>query len=373
MKRLFIGGLSLCCFMVLPVAAQENLFVSDVVGVINQTTFYDSDETPVNVTGQVRQVGGDQAAGVTIRFWQPDTPYNFVSTETDQQGRYDIELGPGLWSGEACASDNVTYLPAAWQVLIDGDRIKRLEAIQQKNIRIDSILIDGAQVTEFNRYGNVTLTLHGQGFGCSGSVRVVFSQSIDRCGDELPTEYDRDVIKIVNFDQRTDTLLRFQPPDLGEGDVQQNRVSLFYQQADQRSNALALTEHVLSDQFDDNAIICGGADVTEGNETSTGASTELVDDLGTVNTDVLNDNPAANGAYGDPNDNPASENYGEGMLMNFDVLEGEVVDVEDGEGHQASGGMIQQGVNLETLQEIDQLEVEGFELLEDFEFEGLNR
>jgi len=349
MRRLFSACLSLCCFMVLPVAAQTfQASTMGTEGLINQLTSYDAGDKPVSVTGQVRQVGGDQAVGVTIRFWQPATPFNFVTTETDQQGRYDIELGPGLWSGEACGS--AAYLPAAWQVLIDGDRIKRLESIQQKNIHIDSISIDGVLGDEFNRHDDVTLTLRGQGFGCSGSVEVVFLQGIDFCGDELPLDYGRAVIKVNEFDQRTDTLLRFQPPSLGDGDVQQNRVSLFYQQAGQRSNALALTEYVLTDQHDDNAMLCEEADPTVGNETSTGASAELIDDVGTVNSDTLNDNPIVNGAFGGAVDNPANEGAGGGTPQNFD-------------------GTLDLDVDLE----LDNLNIEGIESFEGIDAEGLNR
>ncbi len=344
MKRLFIGCLSLGCFMALSMAAQALQLNSDAARAINQLTSYDPGESPVTVTGQVRQVGGDQAAGVTIRFWQPDTPYKFITTKTDQQGRYDIELGPGLWSGEACGS--AAYLPVAWQVLIDGDRIKRLESIQQKNIRIDSI-----SQSEFNRHDAVTLTLRGQGFGCSGRVRVVFYESMDRCGEILPPEYDRDVIEISEFDQRTDTLLRFQPLDWGDGDVQQNRVSLFYQQAGQRSNAVAVTEYVLSDRFNDNAIICGGADVTVGNETSSGVSAELVGMGVTVNPGSLRGNSAINGALGSAADNPTNEGAG-GALRTLDATLGS-------------------GVELEV--EFENLNLEGMKSFEGIDVEGLNQ
>lgn len=180
------------------------------------------------------------AVGVEVRFWQPDQPSVVKLVHTDADGDYVVGLSEGEWLGEACGSVSGFY-PAAWRLSIDGNKLVSMQAIEQPAIEIDALT-----PTDLFEQGD-EVTLHGRGFGCNGSVLISYSNPVDRCGYAQPVEYGHDIIRISDFVTRSDTLLRFQLPELSAdrgNSISRHIASLRYVRGHRLSPAVAIGERI---------------------------------------------------------------------------------------------------------------------------------
>lgn len=179
------------------------------------------------------------AANVEVRFWQADRPDIIYRAQTDTNGSYVIGLDNGVWLGEACGSDTGFY-PARWQLSVENDRLVSMQAITQKIIQIDSIL-----PSDLVQQDSV-VTINGQGFGCSGSLRFIYSNSVNRCGVAQDIEYDHEIIQVSEFISRYDTQIRFVLPELDDNrEVMKHIATVQYYQGAIVSEPVIIGEQVM--------------------------------------------------------------------------------------------------------------------------------
>lgn len=276
-KTLLVSSLLFCS------VAQGELLATPVTFTAEQNYTTNPDQSLVKVSGQVNHlpaagqpslmpsdlmvIGSDArqtpsglqpAAGVKVRFWQPDSPGTYYIAETDEQGNYLIGLGEGVWLGEACGS-GIGFYPAAWQLSIVDEKLVSMQAISQKSIQLNSLEQD-----LFDRYPQPqTVTLTGSGFGCNGALVFTYSNAVDRCGDTQPVEYDQEVIRVREFNYRSDTELRFLMPKLHPSSgVMRHIASVHYEQGSITSQGLVIGERVMARLP---GSLCSGEDITENN------------------------------------------------------------------------------------------------------------
>lgn len=255
--------------------AQAETAVSPLINLQANAYFSSNpDESPIVVSGTVYEKQNGElipAANVSVRFWQPDTPSVYIAATSDANGEYRIGLSEGSWQGEACGV-GTGYYPAAWEVLIQGREVKKLQMHQQKTIEIHA-LTPGNLFNEGD-----TVTLSGRGFGCSGELVFNYSNAVDRCNNEQPIEYNHAAVRINEFNYRSDTQLRFQLPQLADSrDVHKHIGWLHYAQAANRSDAIAIGETVLASQ-QDNPVLCQGQQpYRETGRVNTGNVGQMVD------------------------------------------------------------------------------------------------
>jgi len=179
------------------------------------------------------------AVGVEVRFWQPDSPNLFLTAQTDESGNYSIGLGEGVWIGEACGSGNGFY-PAAWNLSIENSKLKSMQAVAQKEIRIDI-----ATPTDAARPGE-SLTLTGSGFGCNGQLRFIYSNYVDIHGDTHAVEYGIEDVIVSDFSSplsRSNTNITFVMPRFDQpATVSKNLAYVRYEQGNSVSNSIPVAE-----------------------------------------------------------------------------------------------------------------------------------
>ncbi len=220
-----------------------------------QPSLMPSDLTVIGSDAQYHPSGLQPAAGVTVRFWQPDSPGIYYITETDSQGHYLIGLGEGAWLGEACGS-GIGFYPAAWQLAIVDEKLVTMQAITQKSIQLNSL-----QPNLFNRHPQQTVTLTGSGFGCNGALVFTYSNAVDHCGITQPVAYDQAVVRVSDFSYRSDTKLRFLMPALNPNSaVMRHIASVHYEQGGIRSQGVVIGERVMERLPD---TLCQQEDLTQ--------------------------------------------------------------------------------------------------------------
>lgn len=263
----------------------------------NQSLTNDGTESLVIVTGQVHQqllsnsTDLIPAPQVEVRFWQPGAPTIFFKALTDADGRYSIGLNDGLWVGEACGSAN-GYYPAAWNLLVEDDALKRMQAVARKTIELDflhpSNLVNQHAVT----------TLRGRGFGCNGSLVFTYSNSVDRCDKALAVEYHHESERISTFSLRTDTELEFEMPELSSNrNVTRHIAFVHYEQGSNKSERIPIGESVLASQSS-NTVLCQGD--SPATETSTSVLADVASDSvpsGLDSQTSSSGNPQLGGGY----------------------------------------------------------------------------
>ncbi len=157
-----------------------------------------------------------------------------------------VGLPEGEWLGEACGSDSGFY-PAAWKLSVVGKKLVSMQPLQQPDIQLDAL----SPSNLIDQHGVVNL--HGRGFGCNGSVLITYSNPVNRCGYAQPVEYDHDIIRVSDFITRSDTLLRFNLPELSaDRTVNKHIASLRYQRGNHVSQSIAVGERVLPQLAPDN-------------------------------------------------------------------------------------------------------------------------
>ena len=276
-KSLLVSSLLFCS------VAQGEFFAPPITLTAEQNYTTNPDQSLVKVSGQVNHlpaadqpslmqsnftiIGSDArqspsglqpAAGVKVRFWQPDSPGIYYTTETDEKGHYLIGLSEGVWLGEACGSD-IGFYPAAWQLSIVDEKLVSMQAISQKSIQIDSL-----QQNLFDRTPQQTVTLTGSGFGCNGALVFSYSNAVNLCGIAQPVEYDWEVIRVSDFSYRSDTELRFPMPRLHpDSDVTRHIASVHYEQGNISSQGVVIGERVMARLP---GSLCSGEDFTKNNQ-----------------------------------------------------------------------------------------------------------
>ena len=262
--------------------AQGELLAPPITLTAEQNYTTDPDQSLVKVSGQVNQlpesdqpslmpndltvIGSDTrqtpsglqpAAGVKVRFWQPDSPGIYYTAQTDEQGNYRIGLSEGVWLGEACGS-GIGFYPAAWRLSIVDEKLVSMQAITQKSIQLNPL----AQ-NLFDRMSEESVTLTGSGFGCNGALVFTYSNAVDRCGINQPVEYDQEVIRVSDFSYRSDTEVRFPMPELHpDSDVMRHIASVHYEQGNITSEGVVIGERVMARLP---GTLCQGEDITENN------------------------------------------------------------------------------------------------------------
>jgi hypothetical protein len=249
-------------------------------------------ETSLSVLGSVPVVdtsGLIPAVGVEVRFWQPDYPDVYLTATTDDNGNYVIGLGEGVWVGEACGSGHGFY-PAAWDLLIENEQLKTMQAVARKNIALEFLHPSNLVVQ------HESVTLRGSGFGCSGSLLFTYSNSVDRCDIARPVDYQHESIRFDDFNLRTDTELKFDMPELdSDRNVSKHVAFVHYEQGLNKSDRIPIGESVLVSQAD-NSVLCGGEPVNV--ETSTAVLAEVIDSASVqVGVTTGPGNPQAGGGY----------------------------------------------------------------------------
>ncbi|MCF6219249.1 MAG: hypothetical protein L3J62_07925 [Gammaproteobacteria bacterium] len=222
-----------------------------------QPSLMPSDLRVIGSDAQYTPSGLQPAAGVKVRFWQPDSPGIYYIAETDAQGNYLIGLGEGAWLGEACGS-GIGFYPAAWQLSIVDEKLVSMQAITHKSIQLNSL-----QQDLFERYPQQTVTLTGSGFGCNGALLFTYSNAVDHCGNTQPVDYGQAVIRVSDFSYRSDTELRFLMPKLNPSSSAMKHIaSVHYEQGGISSQGVVIGERVLAQLP---ASLCSGEDLTENN------------------------------------------------------------------------------------------------------------
>jgi len=276
-KSLLVSSLLFCS------VAQGEFFAPPITLTAEQNYTTNPDQSLVKVSGQVNHlpaadqpslmqsnftiIGSDArqspsglqpAAGVKVRFWQPDSPGIYYTTETDEKGHYLIGLSEGVWLGEACGS-GIGFYPAAWQLSIVDEKLVSMQAVSQKLIQLNPL-----QQDLFDRHPQQqTVTLTGSGFGCNGALVFSYSNAVNSCGIAQPVEYDQEVIRVSDFSYRSDTELRFPMPELHpDSDVMRHIASVHYEQGNISSQGVVIGERVMARLP---GSLCSGGDFTEKN------------------------------------------------------------------------------------------------------------
>jgi len=90
--------------------------------------------------------------------------------KTDETGRYSIMLSDGTWRGMPCGSAT-GYLPVYWEITSTGGEITDFRELRREAPTLHSVDI-GLKTDRFVIKAGDPVTLTGDGFGCSGQVRV---------------------------------------------------------------------------------------------------------------------------------------------------------------------------------------------------------
>ncbi len=156
-------------------------------------------QTGVWVSGTVRQADGAPAAGVAVRVWRRggqggDTAYREV--QADDGGRYRVALPEGAWRIAPCGSP-AGYLPAYWDVTVEQGRVVAFQQVDRPGPEIRSVV---PSVIAQGFRGGERIVLEGEGFGCSGRVRV-----------ELE---DGRAFEVTELEEHTDERVRFRFPEI---------------------------------------------------------------------------------------------------------------------------------------------------------------
>ena len=216
-------------------ASAQNL-VTGLQANVTFTPIVDED-VQIRLSGQIKRKNGQPAANIVVRFWQPDTPAQVLEARSDANGRYQIALTEGLWRGAACGGD-ADYIPAHWQTRIEQNRVTFLQAQTRSQPRIDSVAsTNPARQASNSAQQNEQVVVTGQGFGCAGRLRFVYSHMIDTTGRTRPVEYGVADVVVDEFISRRDDRLVFSMPALRNQSAHQHVARLFYEQAARRSNA----------------------------------------------------------------------------------------------------------------------------------------
>ena len=189
-----------------------------------------------------------RAAGVTVRFWQPNQPAQFVEALTDDNGEYQIELSEGAWLGAACGNDKA-YSPSHWRLHINNKQVTFLEPNEQSPIRIASALSSsGLNVVSFTRNaqdGNHNVTVSGSGFGCAGKIRFIYHNQVDLQGDTQDVEYGVNDVVVGQFISRTNNSLTFAMPLLRQDAAHLHIANMRYEQGANHSNAILIEQQYM--------------------------------------------------------------------------------------------------------------------------------
>jgi len=208
----------------------------------------------MSATERVTQPRLVDANNVEVRFWRTATPGAFVSTRTDEQGNYAIELSNGEWQGEACGS-GIGYSPSAWQVSLSNNQLMSLQeatlpaATLTAPVQITSQLSyppssNGAMAHSIKK--NEELVINGSGFGCNGSLVFEFHNSVGTFGKVRAVEYNHEPIVKGDYCSRTDQQIRLPMPSLRDANVNtadsSRYAKVYYKKGNQRSNAIYVSE-----------------------------------------------------------------------------------------------------------------------------------
>ncbi len=202
-------------------------------------------------------------AGTEVRFWRPAEPSQYYVTYTDEAGEYQINLDDGLWRGEACGSRS-GFSPAAWDIEIDNNQLKVMQAIYQKTLHLDIIEPRNTSMAF------IPLSIRGKGFGCNGYLKFVYSNTIDNLGNDHGVKYSVPDVD-VNITEQTERTLGFVMPMLGDSTTAHKVMAYVqYIEGNQRSNRLPIAEFryaILSEDVQNAADILN---VTGGGQTTRG-------------------------------------------------------------------------------------------------------
>jgi len=219
-----------------------------------QNTLISDDQVAVTITGNVKKykdvvlyqlatgnVTDNRLAASKnseVRFWQVDDPSRYVSTMTDNEGNYQVELSNGQWQGEACGS-SAGFSPSAWEVTLANNKLIKMQEITTPSAHIQPINVSLSK--------NEELIIKGSGFGCNGSIVFEFYNAVDNFGHTKDVEYNRSPIVKKEFCSQTDQQIRLPMPTLMEANVGSSSSSsriahLYYIKNGQRSNAIFVSE-----------------------------------------------------------------------------------------------------------------------------------
>ncbi len=237
------------------VSGQVDTFPESATG--KQPALMASNLTVISPDAQYGHSGLQPAVGVTVRFWQPDSPGRYYTAQTDEQGNYLIGLSEGVWLGEACGS-GIGFYPAAWRLSIVDEKLISMQAITQKSIQLNPL-----EQNLFDRMSQESVTLTGSGFGCNGALVFTYSNAVNRCGITQSVEYDQEVIRVSDFRYRSDTELRFPMPVLHpDSGVMRHIASVHYEQGRATSEGVVIGERVMVRLP---GTLCQGEELTENN------------------------------------------------------------------------------------------------------------
>lgn len=273
----------------------------------------------VRVTGKVKKLTDpsirltqssvgqlENAAGIEVRFWQPARPAQVITTETDEQGNYEVKLRNGNWQGEACGSDS-GYYPAAWQVQLVNNSLVSLQQTPQRTLSINNTALEtgflagnfsnGLGSTHVYETGDM-VTLNGVGFGCSGSLVLVYQNSLDIYGEPRDVRYDNAplIIGVADMLSRSETQIKFSMPNLSaatlesSGNTSRRIAKIYYQKAGQRSNAIYISQFVSDIMIDNRSYAEDVVETTPGIDRIDVRSEVNIATLATavIRTDVVN-------------------------------------------------------------------------------------
>jgi hypothetical protein len=236
------------------------------------------EDTQIRVSGQIKRLNGQPAANILVRFWQPDTPTVVLEARSDANGIYQIALSEGLWRGAACGADT-DYSPAHWQTRIDNNRVTFLQAQIRSQPRIDTVASTNPLFQASNSaLQSEQVVVTGQGFGCAGRLRFVYSHMIDIHGQTRPVDYGVADVEVTQFITRTDDRLMFVMPSLRNATAHQHIARLYYEQGAGRSNARVFAQAMYEILPED--VSNGAGVVASGGGVSTGSLRDLLIPVG---------------------------------------------------------------------------------------------
>jgi len=173
-----------------------------------------------------------------VRFWRVDNPNAFVTTQTDADGNYHVELSNGQWQGEACGSGD-GFSPSAWAVTLNNNKL----------VKMQEIALPAATINQSNDSlaENQELIIDGSGFGCNGSLVFEFHNSVDNFGRNQEVVYNHQPITTHDFCSQTNQQIRLPMPSLMDAEYgnhsDSSRIAkMYFLKNGQRSNAIFVSE-----------------------------------------------------------------------------------------------------------------------------------
>jgi hypothetical protein len=176
------------------------------------------------VSGIVTNSKDDAQANVLVQFWKKigSSLSAATSTNTDNTGRYEVQLSDGQWIGAACNSE-IGFNPLFWEITVQDGKIQRF---LESNLRAPVITYLSVGTQARSMVEGDLVTIEGSGFGCSGKVIV------DILG------YGQ--FQVTRFDTRRDNLVVFYFPALPQGAFI-NTFNVTYVHGGLRSNVVSKT------------------------------------------------------------------------------------------------------------------------------------